>query len=170
MAQVWRDVMALLPATESQFPLAFGKVVDPSVLAMLELSIKDLYSSLTSPCTEKAKVVIDYSWEKLNTGTWQDVDKEWRRVYSYGCLLKAVGTCHGETSQDKVQDAIKTCDMGLLMGASIMDNILQRLVAVLKNKVKNKIPSKVEDSEQPCPKVILSLDYDSVRFHIQLSS
>lgn len=165
MADVWTDVMTLLPATESEFPLVFGEVVEPSVIAMLELSRKELYSSLNSRCTEKAQVVIDYSWEKLNTGTWRDVDKEWRRVYSYGCLLKAVGTCHGEASGHKVQDAIKTCDMGLLMGASIMDNVLQRLIAVLKSKVKskvkNEVPGQVKDSEQPIPKVIRSLDYDS---------
>lgn len=145
--------MAVLPSTEPEFPLVFGEVVEPSVLAMLMLSRKELYSSSPFPCTEKAQVVIDYSWEKLNTGTWRDVDKEWRRVYSYGCLIKAVGTCRGEASQDKIQDAIKICDMGLLMGAFIMDNILQRLLAVLKNKVT--IPGEVEGSEPPCPKVIL---------------
>lgn len=145
--------MGLLPANETDFPLVFGEVVEPSVLVMLELNRKELYASSNSFCTEKAQVIIDYSWEKLNTGTWRDVDKEWRRVYSYGCLFKAVGTCQGESSQDKVHDAIKTCDMGLLMGASIMDNILQRLIAFLKNKAK--IPSKVVDTEQPCPKVNL---------------
>ncbi|KAK3512087.1 hypothetical protein QTP70_030356 [Hemibagrus guttatus] len=150
MAHVWRDVMALLPANETELPLVFGEVVEPSVLVMLEFNRKELYTSSNSFCSEKAQVIIDYSWEKLNTGTWRDVDKEWRRVYSYGCLFKAVGTCQGESSQDKVQDAIKTCDMGLLMGASIMDDILQRLLAVLKNKVK--IPRKVVDTEQPCPK------------------
>lgn len=144
--------MAVLPASEPEFPLVFSDVVEPSVLVMLELSRKELYTSFISSCIEKAQVVIDYSWEKLNTGTWREVDKEWRRVYSYGCLFKAVGTCRGETSQDKVQDAIKTCDMGLLMGASVMDNVLQRLIEVLKNKV---IPDKVVDKEQPGPKVIL---------------
>lgn len=155
MAPVWTDVLAVLPATEPEFPLVFGEAVEPSVLAMLELSVKELYSSLNSPCTEKAQVVIDYSWEKLNTGTWRDVDKDWRRVYSYGCLIKAVATCHGEASQDKVQDAIKTCDMGLLMGASIMGDVLQRLLAVLKNKLKTPIPTKVEHDGHPCPKVVL---------------
>ncbi|TSS23701.1 Lysine-specific demethylase 8 [Bagarius yarrelli] len=152
--EVWRDVVALLPAAEAEFPLVFGEVVDPSVLIMLEVIRKEFYSSLKEFCSssfiEKAKVIIDYSWEKLNTGTWRDVDKEWRRVYSYGCLFKAVGTCQGETLQDKLQEAIKTCDMGLLMGASIMDNVLQRLIAVLKNKVEN--PGTVKDSEPPCPK------------------
>ncbi|KAF7691054.1 lysine-specific demethylase 8 [Silurus meridionalis] len=150
MAQVWRDVMAVLPATETEFPLVFSEVVEASVLTMLELSRKELYSSLNPSCIEKAQVIIDYSWEKLNTGTWRDVDKQWRRVYSYGCLFKVAAMCQGEASQDKVLDAIKTCDMGLIMGASIMDNILQRLMVVLKNKVKN--PERLGDTEQPRPK------------------
>lgn len=145
--------MAILPVNESDFPLVFGETLDPSVLSTLELCRKDLYSTLkSSSCVAKAQIIIDYSWEKLNTGTWKDVEKDWRRVYSYGCLFKAVSICQGERSHDKVQQAIKTCDMGLLMGASIMDDVLQRLVQVLKSKVKKEHCSTVED-EQPCQKV-----------------
>ncbi|KAL7829796.1 hypothetical protein AOLI_G00306810 [Acnodon oligacanthus] len=147
MAEVWRDVRALLPATQPEFPLVFSGVVEPSVLALLELTRDQLYRACGS-WAETAQAIIDYAWEKLNTGTWRDVDKEWRRVYSYGCLFKVLGMCHGDASQAKIQAAINTCDMGLLMGASVMDDILQRLVAVLKNKVQ--LPSKAGD--QPCPK------------------
>ncbi|XP_062846412.1 lysine-specific demethylase 8 [Trichomycterus rosablanca] len=153
MAQICSDVMAILPVNESDFPLVFGETLDPSVLSILEFCRKDLYSTLKpSSCVGKAQIIIDYSWEKLNTGTWRDVEKDWRRVYSYGCLFKAVWMCHGETSHDKVQQAVKTCDMGLLMGASIMDNVLQRLIQVLKDKVRKEHPSKVEENEQPCQK------------------
>ncbi|XP_072532514.1 lysine-specific demethylase 8 isoform X3 [Salminus brasiliensis] len=151
MACIWRDVETVLPATKPEFPLLFSEVVGPSVLVLLELSREQLYSSLDPPaCVDNAQVIIDYSWEKLNTGTWRDVDKEWRRVYSYGCLFKAVGMCHGEPAQATVQEAIKTCDLGLLMGASILDNILQRLVAVLKKKMQ--LPRNVEERDQPCLK------------------
>ncbi|KAL7830653.1 hypothetical protein SRHO_G00317800 [Serrasalmus rhombeus] len=149
MAEVWRDVRALLPAAQPEFPLVFSEVVEASVLALLELSREQLYRA-SDARAETAQAIVDYAWEKLNTGTWRDVDKEWRRVYSYGCLFKVVGMCNGDASQAKIQAAISTCDMGLLMGASIMDNVLQRLVAVLKNKVKMQLPSKAED--QPCPK------------------
>ncbi|XP_017563026.1 lysine-specific demethylase 8 [Pygocentrus nattereri] len=149
MAEVWRDVRALLPAAQPEFPLVFSEAVEASVLALLELSREQLYRA-SDPRAETAQAIVDYAWEKLNTGTWRDVDKEWRRVYSYGCLFKVVGMCNGDASQAKIQAAISTCDMGLLMGASIMDNVLQRLVAVLKNKVKMQLPSKAED--QPCPK------------------
>lgn len=113
-----------------------------------------LYSEADCPASaQRAQVITDYSWEKLNTGTWRDVDKEWRRVYSFGCLFKVLSLCHGNPSQYDIQEAIKTCDMGLLMGAGIMDNILQRLVGVLRNKMKTKSPNRAQRSEEPCSKV-----------------
>lgn len=83
-----------------------------------------------------AKVVLDYSWEKLNTGTWRHVDKEWRRVYSYGCLFKVAALCRDDPSADEILQAVRTCDMGLLMGAAIMDNILQVIVRILQSEVR----------------------------------
>ncbi len=158
MAPVWTDVRDVLPSTVSEFPLHFSEKIELSVLKVLELARDQLYSEADcSASAERAQVVIDYSWEKLNTGTWRDVDKEWRRVYSYGCLFKVLSLCHGNPSQYNIQEAIKTCDMGLLMGAGIMDNILQRLVGVLRNKVKMKSPNKAERSEEPCSKVKSSL-------------
>ncbi|KAG9342864.1 hypothetical protein JZ751_015080 [Albula glossodonta] len=135
MADIWPEIQRALPHTEAEFPLQFNEKVEPSVLFILKQARKHLYSgSKASPLEQDGQIIIDFSWEKLNTGTWRDVDKEWRRVYSYGCLFKAVGLCRGEASEAKLQEAIKTCDMGLLMGASIMDNILQTLVGILKNK------------------------------------
>lgn len=161
MAGVWRDVQAVLPSSQAEFPLQFSETVEPSVLALLERSRNQLYRDQlhSSASSETAQIIIDYSWEKLNTGTWRDVDKDWRRVYSYGCLFKVIGMCSGEdSSQARIQEAIRTCDMGLLMGASIMDNILQRLVALLKHKLKTQLHSVEEDtSDQPCPKVIKSV-------------
>ncbi len=154
MAPICTDVRCVLPSTVSEFPLHFSETIELSVLKVLELARDQLYREADcSACAQRAQVVIDYSWEKLNTGTWRDVDKEWRRVYSYGCLFKALSLCHENPSQCNVQEAIKTCDMGLLMGAGIMDNILQRLVGVLRNKVKMKSPKKAERSEEPCSKV-----------------
>lgn len=153
MAPIWTDVRAVLPSTASEFPLQFSEKIELSVLKVLELARDQLYSEADGPASaERAQLIIDYSWEKLNTGTWRDVDKDWRRVYSYGCLFKVLSLCHGNPSQHNIQEAIKTCDMGLLMGAAIMDNILQRLVGVIRNKMKMKSPNKAHGSEEPCSK------------------
>lgn len=153
MAQMWTEVHTILPSTVDDFTIEFSEKVEPSVLNVLELARDQLYSRQECPAsTETAQIIIDYSWEKLNTGTWRDVDKEWRRMYSYGCLFKVLNLCNGDPSKAKVKEAIKTCDMGLLMGAAIMDNILQRLVCILKNEIKLKSPNRVEKSEEPCSK------------------
>lgn len=157
MAPIWSDVRTVLPSTVSEFPLDFSEKIESSVLNVLELAREQLYRSSDCPASaERAQIIIDYSWEKLNTGTWRDVDKEWRRVYSYGCLFKVLSLCHGDPSQCNIQEAIKTCDMSLLMGAAIMDNILQRLVGILRSKMKMKSPNN-KKSEEPCSKVKSSL-------------
>nr|A8E534.1 RecName: Full=Lysine-specific demethylase 8; AltName: Full=JmjC domain-containing protein 5; AltName: Full=Jumonji domain-containing protein 5 [Danio rerio]AAI53447.1 Zgc:173863 protein [Danio rerio] len=153
MASVWTDIRAVLPSTVSEFPLDFSEKIDLSVLKCLELSRDQLYSEADCPVSaERAQIIIDYSWEKLNIGTWRDVDKEWRRVYSYGCLFKVLSLCHGNPPQNIIQEAVRTCDMSLLMGAAIMDNILQRLVGILRNKIKTTCPNKAERSEEPFSK------------------
>ncbi|XP_063072971.1 lysine-specific demethylase 8 [Engraulis encrasicolus] len=136
MAQVWPDIQVIFPLTEVELNLNFSENVELSLVYILKQARRKLYdkNGTIGSWAEMAQMVLDFSWEKLNTGTWRDVDKEWRRVYSYGCLFKVTALCCGEVSQMKVDEAIKTCDMGLLMGASILDDVLQRLVRVLQNK------------------------------------
>lgn len=137
MASLWLKISAVLPHNEEQFPLHFTDQVEPSVLKMLEQSRRQLYSDNTSTSQMfDAQVILDYSWEKLNMGTWRHVDKEWRRVYSYGCLFKVAALCRQHPSADNVRQAVRSCDMALLMGASIMDNILQVIVRILQSEVR----------------------------------
>ncbi|KAG7505720.1 hypothetical protein JOB18_038334 [Solea senegalensis] len=145
MAQLWSKIFAVLPPNEDQFPLHFSDTVESSVLDVLKRSRQQLYSD-TSRATRvlNAQIVLDFSWEKLNTGTWRHVDKEWRRVYSYGCLFKVAALCRDGPSEDEVRQAVRTCDMGLLMGAAVMDNILQVIVGILQNEVRK---SSKEDDE-----------------------
>lgn len=153
VAQLWPQISAALPASEDQFPLLFGDTVESSVLDLLKRSRRHLYSQTSnSSLSLNAQIVLDYSWEKLNTGTWRDVDKEWRRVYSYGCLFKVAALCRGGPSEDELRQAIRTCDMGLLMGAAIMDNILQVIVWILQSQFKKSCEDG-DDQGQPEVKV-----------------
>lgn len=136
MAMLWSKISTALPASEEQFPLQFTDKVETSVVEMLKRSRQQLYSSATrSSRLLHAQVILDLSWEKLNTGTWRHVDKEWRRVYSYGCLFKAAALCRQDPSPDDILQAVKTLDMALLMGAAIMEDILQVLVRILQSEV-----------------------------------
>ena len=52
-----------------------------------------------------------------------------RYAYSYVSLFKAASVY--ATSPDNHEDIIKICDMGLLMGAPVMDNVLTRLISAI---------------------------------------
>lgn len=138
MAALWAKISAALPRHEEQLPLRFSDKVESSVVEMLRRSRRQLYSDAADAATRmlNAQIILDVSWERLNAGTWRHVDKEWRRVYSYGCLFKAAALCRRGPSADEVLLAVRTCDMGLLMGAAIMDNILQVIVGILQGEVR----------------------------------
>lgn len=138
MTSLWSKISAILPPTEDQFPLEFGDNVDSCVVETLRRSRRQLYADAPPACQLlNAKIVLDFSWEKLNTGTWRHVDKEWRRVYSYGCLFKAAALCQGAPAADELLQAVRTCDMGLLMGAAVIGDVLQVLVGILQREVRD---------------------------------
>ncbi|XP_038143733.1 lysine-specific demethylase 8 isoform X1 [Cyprinodon tularosa] len=137
MTSLWLKISAALPPNEEQLPLTFSDKVPLSVVEMLKLARKQLYGNTTSASLIlNAQIIVDYSWERLNMGTWRDVDKEWRRVYSYGCLFKAVALCRENPSEEEILQAIRTCDMALLMGAAIMENLLQVIVCILQTGIR----------------------------------
>ncbi|XP_073349722.1 lysine-specific demethylase 8 [Pagrus major] len=147
MATLWSKISAVLPHNEEQFPLQFSGKVESSVVEMLKRCRQQLYSDTTRTGRMlNAQIILDFSWEKLNTGTWRHVDKEWRRVYSYGCLFKVAALCREDPSEDEVLQAVKICDMGLLMGAAIMDDILQVIVRILQSEVRKSAKGE-EESE-----------------------
>ncbi|XP_054615359.1 lysine-specific demethylase 8 isoform X2 [Dunckerocampus dactyliophorus] len=163
MAVLWSKIAALLPTDEDHFLLHFSDKVEASVVDMLRRSRQQLYTDTSSTSRLlNAQIILDISWEKLNTGTWRHVDKEWRRVYSYGCLFKVCGLCREEPSEQDLLQAIRTCDMGLLMGAAIMDDRLQVLVQILQKEVskdtKNEVGREVPEAKRikmACPDVPL---------------
>ncbi|XP_074053506.1 bifunctional peptidase and arginyl-hydroxylase JMJD5 isoform X2 [Macrotis lagotis] len=139
------DLRALLPQTKEGLKLDFGEKVEKSVVVLLHQAGELFYEGKEDECLKTSEIIRDYSWEKLNTGTWRDVDKEWRRVYSYGCLLKALSLC---LQTDDIVEAIRVCDMGLLMGASILGNILVKVVNVLQKHLQcGKRPSETKIEE-----------------------
>ncbi|XP_070836625.1 lysine-specific demethylase 8 [Chaetodon trifascialis] len=147
MATLWSKISAVLPVNEEQFPLHFSDKVESSVVETLKRCRQQLYSDAASSSRMlDAQIILDFSWEKLNTGTWRHVDKEWRRVYSYGCLFKVAALCREDPSAEEVQQAVRICDMGLLMGAAILDNILQVIVGILQSEVRKS--AKEEDESE----------------------
>lgn len=157
MAKLWSAILSALPRSETEFPLEFSEKVESSIVDVLKRSRNQLYSTPEDSLRgQNAQIILDYTWEKLNTGTWRDVDKEWRRVYSYGCLFKVAALSLEDQSQATIQEAIRTCDMGLLMGSAILDNILQTFVKILQNEERKRHLKEKDLSEQVTSKRIKS--------------
>ena len=39
------------------------------------------------------KILLEYSWEKLNTGIWQNVKDAYRYLYAYACYIDVLTDC-----------------------------------------------------------------------------
>lgn len=123
---------------------------------LLQQAVGLFYAGHWQECLQASEAILDYSWEKLNTGPWQDVDKEWRRVYSFGCLLKAMCLCQAPQKATAVAEALRVCDMGLLMGAAILGDILLKVVTVLQTHLlPGKQPACDPHQDEPVTKVCM---------------
>ncbi|ELW66412.1 bifunctional peptidase and arginyl-hydroxylase JMJD5 isoform X2 [Tupaia chinensis] len=144
---------ALLPHSKEELKLELGEKVEHSVLMLLQQATELFYGGQRAECLQTSEAILDYSWEKLNTRAWRDVDKDWRRVYAFGCLLKALCLCEASGDATSVAAALRACDMGLLMGAAILGDILIKVAAILQSHLlSGKRPSQGSAQEQPCTK------------------
>lgn len=143
---------ALLPPTKEELVPELGEEVEAGVARLLREAAALFCGGRRSACLQASEAVLDYSWEKLNTGPWRDVPKDWRRVYALGCLLKAACLCHEPGDAPAVAEALRVCDMGLLMGAAIHGDVLLKVAAVLQAHLPaGKRPGPAQ--EQPSTKV-----------------
>uniref|UniRef100_A0A8C5PH10 Lysine demethylase 8 n=1 Tax=Leptobrachium leishanense TaxID=445787 RepID=A0A8C5PH10_9ANUR len=127
---MWSAVWAVLPRSVGEFPAELGGEVEDSVSWSVREAAACLYRGEVGRCGQLGRLLMDYGWEKLNGRNWRDVSRDWRAVYSYGCLFRAVMLCWTGGSRE---EALRVCDMGLLLGAQIMDNVLGRLITVLQH-------------------------------------
>ncbi|XP_067145496.1 lysine-specific demethylase 8 [Centruroides vittatus] len=91
----------------------------------------------------EVQAILDITWEKLNTGYWKDVNLSWRFLYSYATLFKILFVLIRK-KDNYLNEAVKVCDYGIIMGAPILDNLLKKIASVLANDLK---PVKDDDCE-----------------------
>ncbi|XP_076470529.1 bifunctional peptidase and arginyl-hydroxylase JMJD5-like [Babylonia areolata] len=141
----------MLPDSASAF---LSHVEDMSVLgaafsSQLTTATQQLFSQDYTDCIKSCDVLLDKTWEALNTGYWKDVDINWRYAYTLLSVLKALSQCNLlSDSQSNIDHAsiLKTCDMGLLMGAPVMDNILAKMSHKFQESFGDQRPSVVSNS------------------------
>ena len=49
-------------------------------------------------------IILEYSWEKLNTGIWQNVKDIYRYLYAYACYIDVLCDCKIMLQNDKSVD------------------------------------------------------------------
>ncbi|CAF2516268.1 unnamed protein product [Rotaria sp. Silwood2] len=86
------------------------------------------------------KIVLEYSWEKLNTGIWQNVKDAYRYLYAYACYIDVLVDCRiliQNDNHDNYQDIIKKCDLGILLGGPILEKQFNDLISIINQNFKN---------------------------------
>ena len=78
-----------------------------------------------------AQTALDYSWEQLHSGSWEDVSMFWREAYALAAVLHGFNLA----LQEKNQDALVIIDRGILMGAPVLNNLLHSFARDLQKKL-----------------------------------
>ena len=105
------------------------------IMTILKSDNNDEFSAKL--CFEKSDILLNFVWEKLNTGNWSMVDITWRKLYSLLSILKVIfivkliyqSKRNYENEFDIQKDLIKMCDIGCLMGAPILNHACSRLAS-----------------------------------------
>ncbi|XP_076360144.1 lysine-specific demethylase 8-like [Tachypleus tridentatus] len=115
-----------------------------------------------------AQILLDITWEKLNTGYWKDVDISWRYLYTYASLFKVLFLCCDQTQT--FQELIYTCDMGIIMGAPILDGLLSKIASVLcaKNRPDKETSDNLTDVEEPKTKFIKQSQFPLINKSVEV--
>ena len=101
--------------------------VSASVCKALRASWRELQAGNTGLSGQWTQVALDYSWERLNMGHWEDVSVEWREVYATAALLKALG----QARSGEAKRAMEILDRGILLGAPVLDSALHKFASSL---------------------------------------
>ncbi|XP_077986161.1 bifunctional peptidase and arginyl-hydroxylase JMJD5-like [Glandiceps talaboti] len=122
----------IAPTSKGYFELAktLQEKTGSAIHLKLDCCINCYFKNEYKRCTQLTGEILAYTWEKLNTGHWKDVDIAWRHLYSIASLLKCLALMCSQGPDGchcNCKEALKACDMGLLMGAPIMDDILSHL-------------------------------------------
>jgi hypothetical protein len=87
-----------------------------------------------------ADVLVDYSWEMLNTNLWTFVEDYWRLLYVHAILYKILLlklNYEIKNSAYADNDLIKLCDMGLLMGGPLLEKQFNHIIKYIENQTKS---------------------------------
>ena len=106
-------------------------VLGQPYISLLKSAIDALLHSSWVICHKKCQMLLDITWERLYSAHWKDIDITIRHAYTLVSLIKAASEFALCGDSYSMKDVIYTCDMGLLMGAPVLNNVLSRLAMKL---------------------------------------
>lgn len=126
------------------------KTLGLAYVSLLNQSVELFFRTSWLDCRRKCVALLDFTWEQLYTGHWKDVPITWREAYSIVSYLKALSefALGKQNACLDFREAIKTCDMGLLMGAPVLDNILPKLASRLQQIHVQNLPEASHEREE----------------------
>lgn len=84
------------------------------------------------------EAILDWSWQRINTGKWSEVPVEARKVFAYHKLLKTmliVVRCFDcqqiSTTIDSLVEALDSVDHGLIMSPDLPGRLLSKVASLL---------------------------------------
>nr|XP_060642409.1 bifunctional peptidase and arginyl-hydroxylase JMJD5 [Anolis sagrei ordinatus] len=157
---LWPSLLALLPKEGLTLDLGPSEEVDPAITWLLEEGAGLLRTPLPPGDPSLGRLLFlssaacDFCWERLNMGPWREVRGTWRRAFAWGCLLRALGLFCQDTQGGPLQ-ALRQCDLGLLLGAPLPGDALQRVVGLLQRHLHGlEVDKEKEEEGAPPPKKI----------------
>lgn len=85
-------------------------------------------------------ILIDYSWEMMNSNIWLFIEDKWRFIYGYATLYKLFLMKNKQEDTDSYQnqkEIIKLCDMGLLMSKPFLDAEFNQIIKSFATDISN---------------------------------
>eukprot|EP00117_Sycon_ciliatum_P015165 scpid59953/ scgid15126/ Lysine-specific demethylase 8; JmjC domain-containing protein 5; Jumonji domain-containing protein 5 len=117
------------------------------VAAIIQSAIVSVVDRTPSTGKQLSQGALDICWEKLNSGYWRDVSVLWRQLYTYSSISMALSLA----AEGLLKESLKTCDVGLLMGAPVPGNHLHRLAAILTNRLREtSVSDSLPNDKLPC--------------------
>ncbi|KAI1300231.1 Lysine-specific demethylase 8 [Halotydeus destructor] len=114
------------------FKPVLGKKIASLLTDICRQSREQLFSPNCANCGRLlifCDALIDYSWERMNTGCWKTVPNEWRLLYSYCSLAKVY--LLAVTPDCDLRDILKVCDLALIMSPPIDNNIHAKICTTI---------------------------------------
>ena len=125
-----------------------NEIGSQSVVSSLNSMSSAFFAGDWTCCKRHCKTLLDIIWEHLNTGHWKDVHLSWRRAFTIVSFLLAVAEFSMHKECADLRDIIRICDMGLLMGAPLMNNVLARLADELHQNLRSVNQSDLSGDDQ----------------------